>query len=444
MNKLRPKRKKGDWIAHVVFGLLATLGLAQHLIYNNAPLEILLVGLITLMLVSHMIFGEYFAVSSLGEDVKTFAQKLTFSLLRLVGIVMVSLVVYSIFNPIYWAALLALLMVLAIGFHVLIKKTTSSIQLQEFANYKIYIEIYGFILSLSSIALMIWFPGFLLYILMFGVFIVLHLNHIAIFKKKIYSLDFIELDYSKEPLVTVVVITYNEEESIDATLQHLVDQTYEKYEVIVVDDRSKDKTVEKAKKYKDKLDLNIVIKETDRGPSHSRNLGASLAKGEIILFLDADTLANKDAIENMVATMKEKHLGVATLGFMHDATKPFDIFLSKYYGKWLKLVQYYNPRAVGYCMVAAKKVHDKILFDPTVVIAEDFDYVRRASWITKFRVIDSAHVITSWRRFRMENKLVLILRYLFVEFYRQNIGEVRKKIVSYEFGQYKKSDMKDS
>ena len=86
--------------------------------------------------------------------------------------------------------------------------------------------------------------------------------------------------------ISIIIPTLNEEKYIENTLKALKNQDYNgKYEIIVADGMSKDRTVKIAQKYADK-----VIKVKKPGISAGRNAGAGIAKGGIFLFIDADTI----------------------------------------------------------------------------------------------------------------------------------------------------------
>jgi glycosyltransferase involved in cell wall biosynthesis len=84
-------------------------------------------------------------------------------------------------------------------------------------------------------------------------------------------------------LVSVVIQTLNEEDYIEETLQSIRDQTYRNLEVIVSDGCSKDRTAAIAGKYADC----VVTRKTNIAAA--RNLGAMRAKGDVLVFLDADS-----------------------------------------------------------------------------------------------------------------------------------------------------------
>lgn len=117
-------------------------------------------------------------------------------------------------------------------------------------------------------------------------------------------------------LVTAVIPMYNEEMDIVSCLLSLKKQTYPRLEVILVDDGSKDRSVESAKMIakKEKLKVNILRQEHG-GPGRARNLGVSKAKGKIIIFVDSDMTFNKDYIKNLIEPiLKNKKV----IGTTHD------------------------------------------------------------------------------------------------------------------------------
>lgn len=87
-------------------------------------------------------------------------------------------------------------------------------------------------------------------------------------------------------MISVVIPLYNKEQSIASTLQTILNQTYQDFEIVIVNDGSTDHSVEKVKRI---LDPHIrLIHQSNAGVSAARNRGIEEAKGEYIAFLDAD------------------------------------------------------------------------------------------------------------------------------------------------------------
>jgi glycosyltransferase involved in cell wall biosynthesis len=105
----------------------------------------------------------------------------------------------------------------------------------------------------------------------------------------------------KEPLLSIVIPTFNEEKDIDECLSTLFNQNYKNLEIIIIDDGSTDRTLEIVKKYKKVK----IFKQNHRGPGLARNLGASHSKGEILIFVDADMSFPSEFLGNLVKPIIE-------------------------------------------------------------------------------------------------------------------------------------------
>lgn len=102
-------------------------------------------------------------------------------------------------------------------------------------------------------------------------------------------------------LISVIIPVYNEEQDISACLKSLKSQFYKNIEIIVVDDGSTDKTKEILKKLQRANYKLQIIHQNHKGPGSARNLGASKASGEILVFVDADMTFDKYFIEKLVS-----------------------------------------------------------------------------------------------------------------------------------------------
>ena len=106
------------------------------------------------------------------------------------------------------------------------------------------------------------------------------------------------------PRVSVVVCAYNAERTIDQCLASLEVLNYPDYEVIVVNDGSRDRTRAIAESY----DCCRIINQPNRGLSIARNVGAEAATGEIIAYTDSDCVADPDWLTYLVAKMEASNL----------------------------------------------------------------------------------------------------------------------------------------
>jgi glycosyltransferase involved in cell wall biosynthesis len=104
-----------------------------------------------------------------------------------------------------------------------------------------------------------------------------------------------------EPLVSVVVTTYNQAPYIGATLASVFSQTYPASEVILVDDGSTDETYAKIADFRSRL---VYVKQRNRGVAAARNVGVERARGELIALLDGDDLWEPEKIALQVAASR--------------------------------------------------------------------------------------------------------------------------------------------
>ena len=101
-----------------------------------------------------------------------------------------------------------------------------------------------------------------------------------------------------KPLVSIVTPSFNQAEFLDETVRSVLDQTYPKIEYIIVDGASTDGSVEKIKNYLG--NIAAWVSEPDKGQTDAINKGFSMAKGEIISWLNSDDTLLPNAVEEAV------------------------------------------------------------------------------------------------------------------------------------------------
>lgn len=106
--------------------------------------------------------------------------------------------------------------------------------------------------------------------------------------------------------VSVIIPTYNAEDTIEQCLQSIQKSKYKNFEIIIVDDASKDNTITLVKKYPVRL---IQLKK-NQGPANARNKGAQESKGDILFFIDSDTAMYPDTISQLVKTFQDRSIAV--------------------------------------------------------------------------------------------------------------------------------------
>lgn len=110
-------------------------------------------------------------------------------------------------------------------------------------------------------------------------------------------------------MISIIVPVYNSEKTIRECLDSLLNQDFkEEYEIILVDDGSEDNSIEIIEEYFKRVDKLALLKSEHRGPAVARNLGANNARGDILLFTDADCVADKNWIIEMTKSFERKEI----------------------------------------------------------------------------------------------------------------------------------------
>ncbi len=118
-------------------------------------------------------------------------------------------------------------------------------------------------------------------------------------------------DENYKPNVSLMIMSYNEEKTIEKKIKNTLEQNYpkEKLQVMVVDSVSTDKTREIVEKYKNK-GIELIKQEERRGEASAMNYGIKYARGDIIISTDANSYFNKDAIRHIVKHFSDPNIGI--------------------------------------------------------------------------------------------------------------------------------------
>jgi len=108
-------------------------------------------------------------------------------------------------------------------------------------------------------------------------------------------------------LVSVITPMYNGERFVEQTINSVMRQTYTSWEMIIIDDGSKDNGHALVTSYAAKDSRITVYSQVNKGSAGARNKGISCAKGQYIALLDADDTWNPDFLEKQLKLMKEKN-----------------------------------------------------------------------------------------------------------------------------------------
>jgi glycosyltransferase involved in cell wall biosynthesis len=234
---------------------------------------------------------------------------------------------------------------------------------------------------------------------------------------------------SKKPLVSVIIPNFNYSKYLGQTIESVLSQTYDNFEILVVDDGSTDDSVEVAKQYSSKIRL---ICQSNGGVSSARNEGILNSRGSFVCFLDADDFWESNKLELQMNLALETKSGLIYSGYLEC-----DEHLSK--------IREILPVFQGYCeglyrrkpgsaiallgtstALISREVIDLVgIFDTTLSTSADWDYLRRVSKFTDFAFVPSP--LVRYRRHGSNMSSGSLAKY-----YQDNEYAVMKMISEYD------------
>lgn len=202
------------------------------------------------------------------------------------------------------------------------------------------------------------------------------------------------------------------------------------FEIIVVDGGSSDATVKIAKRYADK-----VVVSQERSPSIQRNLGAKMATGRFLAFIDADTVASESWLEGIVEAFQDQNVACVTgpLFPLERIKRPYLYSLTNILQKILVRINY--PLFWGASCAFRTDAFWKIEgFDEKLLTSEDHDISLRIRRIGKVAFNDDISAFTSHRKFLENERKAFffyirdILEYFFLRKIRTNHTRAFKEL----------------
>lgn len=193
------------------------------------------------------------------------------------------------------------------------------------------------------------------------------------------------------PGFSVVVPTYNRRGLLERALESVFAQTLADFELIVIDDRSTDDTVEWLRANADPR-LSVLINQGRKGASAARNVGVRAAKSEWIAFLDSDDWWYPRKLEEFrAALMRDPTIGLWYSGCRHvdDRGNPLRELRDGFTGDHRPRLRRLNPI---HALPAVATRRDLLLavglFDESLPARQDMDLYFRLAGVTPFGFID--------------------------------------------------------
>jgi glycosyltransferase involved in cell wall biosynthesis len=218
-----------------------------------------------------------------------------------------------------------------------------------------------------------------------------------------------------EPLVSVFIPVYNAEGYIEDAIDSVLNQTYQNFEIIVLNDGSTDQTQHILKELAKKDErIKIYKNEQNLGLTLTRNKGINLCKGEYIALLDADDLMVKQRIEKQIDFLKTNPDYDAVSSWMQI----FDQYGLKQIIRYRETMNDYKSVSIFYSPIS----HAAALFKSSVI--------QKLGYRTPFKFAEDYDM---WFRFLMHYKVAVIpeVLYLYRNHEAQTISDTNKKAHDY-------------
>ena len=215
------------------------------------------------------------------------------------------------------------------------------------------------------------------------------------------------------PQLSVIIPVYNNSSGLRKVLWSLVNQDFDKilYEIIVSDNGSTDKTLDVAKEYADEYPqlVRYVIENKIQSSYAARNKGIIIAKGKILVFTDADCIADKDWLKNGFSSMTQSSVSMVAgrIKFTYKNSEPN---IWEYYDSAEKLNQKSYVKNAGFGATAnlfvRKKMFDKYgLFLPEFQSGGDYEFGRRLTQLGEVLLYAETSLVYHPARFTFRDKL---------------------------------------
>ena len=230
----------------------------------------------------------------------------------------------------------------------------------------------------------------------------------------------------KKPLITIITVVLNDEANIEETILSVLNQNYKNVEYIIIDGASKDKTLEKIKKYKDKIAC--LHSEEDEGLYDAFNKGLDRANGDLIGFVNSGDLLTEKSLEYLVDYYQKynncdfffgsvkKHWGILhgykkwkihfTWGFYSSHSTGFYIKkdAAKIVGKYNLKYKYSSDYDYFYRMIVKHK-----LKGVGTKKEELFGHFKRGGYSSQTKFFDHLVECTRIRLDNKQNKLMVLI-----------------------------------
>jgi glycosyltransferase involved in cell wall biosynthesis len=198
----------------------------------------------------------------------------------------------------------------------------------------------------------------------------------------------------KQPLVSVIIPCYNGEKFIGEAIESVLNQTCKNWELIIVDDKSKDNSKKIVQKYTTNNKIILIEHKYNKGIAKTKNTGIANATGKYIAFLDQDDIWLQQKLELQIKCFEEESndIGVVCTGmiFTDSNMKLLNVFRGfndKDQKKLIKIL-YLKPTNSSSIMMVKKEYFKHIgTFNEELIGWDDYEFLMRLTTVSKIKYI---------------------------------------------------------
>ncbi len=213
---------------------------------------------------------------------------------------------------------------------------------------------------------------------------------------------------SQAPYFSIIIPTLSEAKFLPTLLTDLTKQTNQDFEVIIVDAKSKDKTLKVAESFSSRLPSLVILESSKKNISFQRNLGAKKSQGQILLFIDADSGLPPFFLDGIRYKLSKLPTDFFTTWIKADSPNTQDAAIATIINLAFETSRFLDlPTAFGAMLGFKRQVFQKIGgFNEKITYAEDQEIIRRSTAKKfKFLIYPDPPYIYSLRRLRRQGTL---------------------------------------
>ena len=185
----------------------------------------------------------------------------------------------------------------------------------------------------------------------------------------------------QEGKISIIVPIYNSENDLDQCIESIVNQTYKNLEIILINDGSKDDSINICRKWESKDNRIVLIDKQNEGVAKARNDGLKIAAGDFIGFVDHDDFIEPEMYETMLKDMQEHNADIvmcSSTGIYEDGTstkaypdyKSFEIEKNDLIKRMLQYEKIFCSSV--WSKLYKREIVGNLKFDTEIILGDDY------------------------------------------------------------------------